>query len=257
MDISNGVSFQLILEKILDNQADAIVSHYLAEIDKIISPFEERIVLFGAGRLGRVVLSALRKSDIQPLAFSDNNPQLWKTQIDGLIVLSPGEAADKFGSSAVFVVAIYTSAPVFRQLHDMGLSVISFPALAWKYPVSFLPHGALEHPHKIFRQSDEIREAMALWADKASGKEYIAQLAWRVSLDSNRLPPHLSPHEIYFPDDIFSYRDDEVFVDCGAYNGDTIQAFLQHRGHVFKRIIAIEPDPWNCQQLETYMVCPV
>ncbi len=47
--------------------------------------------------------------------------------------------------------------------------------------------------------------------------------------------------------------ENEVFVDCGAFDGDTIRSFLAHRKSVFERIYAIEPDSANGIALKTYI----
>jgi FkbM family methyltransferase len=43
-----------------------------------------------------------------------------------------------------------------------------------------------------------------------------------------------------------------VFVDCGAYTGDTIASFIRQCPR-FERIIAFEPDPSNYAELEKYV----
>jgi FkbM family methyltransferase len=59
-------------------------------------------------------------------------------------------------------------------------------------------------------------------------------------------------HEIYFPDDLLTLRRDEVFVDCGAFDGDTIRRYLA-RQRAFGRIKAFEADPANFKKLESYI----
>jgi FkbM family methyltransferase len=44
-----------------------------------------------------------------------------------------------------------------------------------------------------------------------------------------------------------------VFVDCGAFDGDTIRSFLNLRGERFGQIIAFEPDPKNYAALTSYV----
>src|ERR1035437_7045937 len=60
------------------------------------------LVLFGAGGLGRKILSALRSEGVEPLAFIDN--KIAGKEVDGLKVLLPAEAAERWGTSAAFVV---------------------------------------------------------------------------------------------------------------------------------------------------------
>lgn len=52
----------------------------------------------------------------------------------------------------------------------------------------------------------------------------------------------------YFPHGLYGPREDEVFVDCGAYDGDTLQAFLR-RNQSFTAYHAYEPDPGNAARL--------
>lgn len=41
-----------------------------------------------------------------------------------------------------------------------------------------------------------------------------------------------------------------VFVDCGAYVGDTIEKFIWNREGVFDKVIAFEPDKKNCEAMQ-------
>ena len=55
---------------------------------------------------------------------------------------------------------------------------------------------------------------------------------------------------MYFPPELCSLTDAEVFVDCGAYDGDSIRSFLDQPIKAFKRIYGFEPDPSNFRKLE-------
>ncbi len=68
-------------------------------------------------------------------------------------------------------------------------------------------------------------DACALWADEASRQEYLSQVRWRLRFDFENLSNPVG-HPIYFPQDICPLIENEVFVDCGAYDGDTIELFL-------------------------------
>ena len=54
----------------------------------------------------------------------------------------------------------------------------------------------------------------------------------------------------YFPEDIVHLTDREVFVDCGAYTGDTLESFLK-KVHNFKRYYAMEPDQRRFKELSS------
>ena len=95
---------------------------------------------------------------------------------------------------------------------------------------------------------DAIVEAAALWSDFASLQCFFEQVYHRMTLQA--LPtPFTDPVHTYFDDDVFRLGENEVFVNCGAYDGDTVRAFLEKsKGH-FKKIYAVEPDKNNFAKL--------
>jgi len=247
------------LDQILDQDIGSVMQRERLAFDELTAPLTGSLVLFGAGNLGRKTLAGLRRVGIEPLAFTDNNSQLWNTSVDGLNVLPPREAAQRFGQDAAFVVTIWKGEATDRmhermqQLHDLRCSrIVPFGPLFWKYSDVFLPHYAFDLPHKVYEQADAVRKAFSLWADDASRREFLAQIRWRTQLDFDGLPDPVR-HEIYFPRDLFALVPDEVFVDCGAFDGDTMRRFLHHQDGRFGKLIAFEPDPANFQNLQQYV----
>jgi FkbM family methyltransferase len=227
--------------------------------DILTEPLSGNLVLFGAGGLGRSIMKKLRTAGVKAEAFSDNNPDLWGRTVDGVRIYSPEDAAKRFGSKAAFVVTIWgaESGHAFintrRQLKDLHCSrVVSFIPLFWKYPEIFLPYYCLDLPSRILKQKDYVINCLSIWEDNVSFDEYIAHLRWRLSLDFDGLPsPDLQCQ--YFPKGIFLLSEEEVFVDCGAFDGDTIREYIRHNNGSFKKIIALEPDPSSFRNLTGYI----
>jgi FkbM family methyltransferase len=216
------------------------------------------IVLFGAGQLGRKTLRGLRTLGIEPLAFGDNDSTAWGRTVDGLPVLSPEAAAARHGDRATFVVTIWPAGSIHRQaatrrqLQALGCgAVTTFAALFWRHPEVFLPHYALDTPEKVLEQAADVRQALGVWADAASRREYVAQVRWRLHLDFDGLP-HPVPGEPYFRDELFVALPDEVFVDCGAFDGDSLRVFLRRTAGRFGRVVALEPAPGNAAHLRAW-----
>ena len=46
--------------------------------------------------------------------------------------------------------------------------------------------------------------------------------------------------------------DNEVYVDLGAYNGDTIDEFLHYTGGNYRKIVALEPNAKNFAKLQAH-----
>jgi FkbM family methyltransferase len=210
------------------------------------------IVLCGMGRLGQITLHGLRRTNAHVVAVADNNPKRQGEQLNGHSILSVDDAADRFGDTAVFVPTIYTARPLRDQLRQKGLRVASARALFFQYPEELLPHASISAPDPIAEQRDEILAGLDLWSDEPSKAEYVAQLAWQ-SLAELHVPDWVSPEEIYFPSDLVRLGANEVFVDCGAFDGDSVRAFLARTGGHFGRVLAFEPDPENFENLETFV----
>lgn len=224
--------------------------------DLIAGPSKNLIVLFGAGRVGRKTLTGLRKAGLEPLAFADNDARLWSTSVEGVEVLSPEEAARRHGDQATFVITIWRGEATDRmaereaQLRSLGCKyVVTFPPLFWKHAKAFLPHYAVDLPHKVHQQEDDVRRAGRLLSDDASRDEYLGQLRWRLLGEFDALYRPVQ-HTMYFPLDLCPLTDHEVFVDCGAYDGDSIRSFLDQPKKSFQRIYSFEPDPANFSKLE-------
>lgn len=246
------------LKELLDEDISSARKHQNSRFEEMAGSFKSSIILFGAGIIGRKILRVLRNDNIEPLAFVDNNSQIWNKFVDGLRVLSPQEAAQKFSDKAVFIVGIWAPYHSYlktkRQLLDLGCSIIvPFQVLFWKYPDKLLPHYQFSLADKILQQSSDIQKSFNLLNDTESQNQYLAHLRWRLWLDFENLPLP-SPSDQYFPSDIISLSSAEVFVDCGAYDGDSIRNFLSRQGSNFKKIIAYEPDRLNFKRLEEYIL---
>ena len=244
------------------SELDALVSRDLAAVrEQERSAFDRiaggrPIVLMGAGGLGRRTLAGLRRNGVTPLAFADNAPARHGTSIDGLPVMSPADAAQSFGRAAVFVVTIWGANSPHRfahsrdQLRALGCDVVSaFPPLFWKYAGDLLPFYLQDLPSRVLEQRDQVLDGFDLWSDDASRAEYVAQVRFRLNADFDGLS-HPVGHPQYFPDDLFAWRDDEWFVDAGAYDGDTVRTLAALHHDRFAHLLAVEPDPMNFAKLQ-------
>jgi FkbM family methyltransferase len=254
----NALSLEAELDHLLDEDIWSVKDREQTAFDRLIAPFGKSLVLFGAGNLGRKILAELRKEGIEPRAFTDNNPLTWGRFIDGIEVLSPQDAAQKFCCQATFIVTIWSpgSHHQFRETKRQLLflnctNVIPFLSVFWKFQEAFLPNCFLDLPHKIIDERDETKRAFLLWEDEPSRATYVSQLKWRMLENYDGLLGSCTDTQ-YFPD-ILKLRSDETFIDCGAYDGDTIRDFLKKTNETFSTIHAFEPDPINFNKLSGFV----
>lgn len=238
------------LEQLLDESPAAADRRARGALAELAGAADGRYVLVGAGGLGRRTLAGLRALGRPPLAFADN---FKAGQVDGVPVLSLTEAVERHGDDAVFLITIWGAGSSHRHAHTRerlcGLGarhVASFGLLYWKHAETFLPYYALDLPGRSLEHADAIRSAYELWSDEASRAQFLAQLRLRLHLDFDGLPaPTPDP---YFPPDVLALRPGEVFVDGGAFDGDTLVPFVE-RCPDFGAVLAIEPDATNAARL--------
>lgn len=240
------------LESILQHDPGSVKKSQKEMFDENAGGAAGSIVLCGAGPLGQRTLGCLRSIGIEPLAWVDNKVDLWTKSISGLVVMAPEDAVRRFGPSATFVVTVFNPSALMKQLSSLGCPrVVSYTLLYWKYPEALIPYGGVQEAKDITTHAADIRKVYDLWGDEQSRREFVAQLEWRQSLDPKCLPQPNPACETYFPDDLVRVTEKEVFVDCGAFDGDSVKSFLERVNYSFEQVIPLEPDPGNCLKLKT------
>lgn len=251
----NGFNLKMILEGIRSESLQHAREREKSMFAELAGENQEHFVLFGAGHLGQAVLRKLENIKILPTVFADNNARLWHTKVAGVEVLPPSVAADRFRDSACFVVTVYNSTPVRDQLRRLGCrNVVPFAALCWNYPEILVPTMGIDLPYRLSAFVDDIAACNEFLADEKSRRELAGQIRWRYWLDYDALPPPLAPANTYFPLDLITPAENEVFVDCGSFDGDILPAFLSFWKGKFQHIFALEPDTGNRLALDSRIV---
>jgi FkbM family methyltransferase len=196
---------------------------------------KDQFILFGAGSGGRYVLKHLASKSIFPVCFADNDQKKWLGTQDGVLIMDPEQARIAY-PDAVWV-ACALKRPGAKEIREQiaAMGVRSKPL--WEcLPVC---HGVPPETAKA--------TVANICYDLPSKLEFYDQISFRNSPNygGQLLPSDVN--DIYFPEFI-SHRDDEHFIDCGAADGDTVQAFKE-RWKSFRQITAFEPDPFNLTKL--------
>ena len=98
---------------------------------------------------------------------------------------------------------------------------------------------------------EEILAGYALWSDEKSRGLYQALLQLRLKGDYACIPePDLTNQ--YYPQDLPSWEDPLLLVDCGAYDGDTLRSFLS-AGFSIESAVLFEPEMENYCKLVNYI----
>ena len=211
------------------------------------------VLLYGAGGMGRSVLRLLRARGVAVRAFLDRSARPGDER-DGVPVLPPD--APEFGPEArqdtpvLLTVFNYQvdEAALRADLGRLGWStLVPFTRLHRDFAAALGDQYWLTDPKFYADRAAEMRAASQLWADERSRAIYDAVLRRRCRGEES---PALSPDvdSAYFPADVPPWKAPARFVDCGAYEGDTLED-IRARRFPLAAVAAFEPDPGHLPQL--------
>jgi FkbM family methyltransferase len=213
-----------------------------------------KILIYGSGRTGRSVAQALRSAGLPLLGFVDDTPSKQGTKIAGYPVWSPATARQLHGEDALVVVAIFVPGHSFRgsrqRLQALGfLQIVSVFAVAACFPEQLLPFYFFDRQASIFAARDAYYSLFDTLLDQRSQEELVRHLKFRLHVDSDALPEPVGLDYSYLGDRL---PDTISFIDGGAFDGDSLQAFFKLVGTRFSNVLAFEPDACNFRKLTAY-----
>lgn len=89
------------------------------EIDR-----NEKIIIYGAGPIGEIVLKELRLNNFVDIIFCDENPSKRENRYLGLEVISPKEVFKQYSNNIVLVTPMRELVNTVSQLESMGINNI-------------------------------------------------------------------------------------------------------------------------------------
>ena len=98
----------------------------------------------------------------------------------------------------------------------------------------------------------EIAKVYGCMQDELSQEVFERITRFRM-LDDSIDVPTMSQEKQYFEYGFYEKRKDEVFVDCGAFNGISLKTFLLENKNQFEKYFGMEPDPVNYEKLKEYI----
>jgi FkbM family methyltransferase len=226
------------------------------------------VVLFGAGSAGKELFPLFNKHGIDPLCFCDSNPERQEELCCGLKVLSPEELSRAHKDSLIVVTATRHCNEIKMQLIQDGFPPDNILCSDEEAVKRYYSRVCLSHwTHEdLCAQEDSLSAAYNLMCDDTSKRFFIQYLSIltngsdyssfcdfiRQFSEPDLYTLNVTEVYLYFNTDIVNFTNDEVLVDCGAYNGDSAIAFINscRKHHAdYKHIYCFEPEPSLYSQL--------
>ncbi len=201
---------------------------------EIVSKQGKKLVLFGAGDCGHVVYGILHHVNIPVHCFCDN---VLGGQVDGqtgLAIVKPEYLKDRSDELTILVCAVEEEvySAICQQAVALGFDRAQIHIMREYYSrpsVSYLENNIQKY-----------RNAYRLLEDEFSRKVFLARMK-KVYLMGD-ISEVVSPYtEEYFDENVI-LTDEEVFIDCGGFDGDTAVKFIERCGGKYRDIIIFEPE---------------
>lgn len=194
----------------------------------------KKIILFGAGVYGSMVADYFNKLGRRIERFCDNDIQKQGKLYNGILCISPNALID-YENTMIIITARHKIEELSLQLDQLKVQYISFDKL-----LISIEH---ERINMLYHE---------LLSDEISRNTYFTLIKAMFDGDKAEIANYCDEKQ-YFCLPQFMLSDiDEVFVDCGAYVGNTIERFIWSRGDgLFKKIYAFEPGAMQFKALQT------
>lgn len=217
----------------------------------------KKIILYGGGD-GCTTFSVfvLRKYGFKAYAVFDRKFKSGATHL-GVPAFSPLEykPTDEERENAVVVITVGKTEyheEIFNRLHSLGFKNIVLSNDIYEY---HLHHAPTELEKKGFNyyleNREKIMECMELFSDDLSCEVFYRFIQTHMLRKPIHIPNH-ALEEQYFARDINLSKGYSRFINCGAYNGDTVMRLNALFGKV-DAIACFEPDLENFELLTRYL----
>ncbi|AQR96989.1 FkbM family methyltransferase [Clostridium saccharoperbutylacetonicum] len=201
------------------------------------------VIFFGASEFGIIMSEKFKDMGINIKYFCDNDSNKWGKKIDNILVISTEELKQKDRNSNIMITTIFFE-EVYEQLTKLGFKNIMYRA-------GGLDNNPFYSEIFIHDNIHKIEKVYNFLEDEKSKRVMNGIIKHRLTNDFECL---LYENNQYFVSDIIHINEKEIFLDGGAYVGDTIEAFLKFSEKSFEKIYSFEPDKSNVAKLKDFIV---
>lgn len=197
------------------------------------------VYIWGASLSGLLLRSSL--ADIRIDAVFDSNPNLWNEK-EGICSFD-SKLCTPQRKAPLILLCIYKFAgyeAVAARLCELHIPYINAWALIYK---------------RNFEQLKFVHDR--LLSDSRSKETYQAVIRRNIFHDDRYVWDVWCDHQYFALPQFNQVSPQTVFVDCGAYVGDTLEEFVRRNNSGFKRYIAFEPAHalFHAMSLRTVRLC--
>ena len=202
-----------------------------------VPDFTGKKYIWGTGNTAFLYQQGLKRlnasKELLISGYTDSNPKIWGGNCSGYPVYSPEELASQDDA----VVLICTIKPEnIRQIREK--------CAAYNLKSYLIDEVILKlHWHEVIQVYDFLN-------DNRSKEIYFHMVMCRL-FGENPNPEMVETTPYFSVPEVMANEGSGCFVDCGGFNGDTVEQYIWKKDGVFDSILAIEPDAYNIRAMNS------
>lgn len=210
---------------------------------------EKKIVLYGMGDGAEKIKSVLDERGIETADIMASDDFVRGQSFLGHRVKKLSEIEEEYGDDFIILVCFGSKIPdVTEHIYEVAQK---HELYAPNVPV--VGDGVFDLEYANANKAD-LQKVYKMLADEQSKKVFENVIRYKLSGDVKYLRECETPDDEKF--DLLNIGTEEIVVDLGAYDGDTLVEFLNGTSMQFKKLYAMEPDNKNYRKLkrQLYMI---
>lgn len=215
---------------------------------------EKKIVLLGAGKTGTKTLNILRSNAIEPVCFIDETRVGTKSKLK---IYNIDEGIRLAGADCVVIVCIFSPNHSFVKTRKRINKKYNYITVVPFFTVQLIFNSERRFNHYFFsspfNEIKKIKDYKKIYkklSDSISREVLVQNLKLRIlhkSFDFKKNHSNIS----FLQEKLLTPR--LIYIDGGAFNGDTILRFIPFFNNKLKNIYAVEPDKQNYMNLKQFV----
>lgn len=200
------------------------------------------IIFYGFGNGIKQAWDIFEKNKVIPNLICDTNSKKWKKTYRGVEVCSIENVLDKYDDYYIYISAPTYLKEIIEFLKKKGVkqeSIVYFN----------LFEKQNEYKEYLNNNKDFLDNLLKKLKDEKSKYTLKNMIkAWYTS--DNEYYFNIYSENQYFCKDIVTLTSSEIFLDVGAFDGDTFNAFIENSKNSYEKVYLLEPNYVNLSKLE-------
>lgn len=206
---------------------------------------DKPIVIYGMGDGAVKIMNVCAEKKIKISALFASDDYVRGHSFMGYKVHKLSEIEEMFSDFIILLAFAVHDIPTIERIYLLSQK---YELYAPDVPVI---GGGLFDMDYVSQNAEQIKKAYSLLADDLSKKVFADSINYKISGNIDYLKPITTDKSEIFEKLIIGK--DEIFMDLGAYDGDTIRELLEFTGGEYNSIIAVEPDKKNFKKLSSFI----